>query len=173
MGLERTASTFFMLSPEADTGDIVSQKMVVIEYSDNARSLYDKLMDLAVVQIEELWQDFEKQCVTKIPQHLSEGNTWRKRKKEDSKIDWRMPAAAIYNLVRALSEPYAGAHFLYKDQEIKVWRVEEIKESGYGNIEPGKVLAVHGNGQIDVKTSDNIIRIIEADKHGIACGEYL
>lgn len=30
----------------------------------------------------------------------------------DGQIDWRMSSRAIYNLVRALTRPYPGAHFL-------------------------------------------------------------
>ena len=35
---------------------------------------------------------------------------------EDGKIDWRMNASTVNNLVRALSKPYAGAHFSYKEK---------------------------------------------------------
>jgi methionyl-tRNA formyltransferase len=36
-----------------------------------------------------------------------------------------MSRRAIYNLVRALTHPYIGAHLIYKGEEIKVWRVKE------------------------------------------------
>ncbi|MDE5699482.1 MAG: methionyl-tRNA formyltransferase [Lachnospiraceae bacterium] len=173
LGLKQTASTFFMLNADADTGDIVSQRKVEIDYSDNARSLYNKLISAAEIQIEELWQDIVKQRVNKIPQDMETGNSWRKRNKEDGRIDWRMSGLAIYNLVRALTKPYAGAHFVYKGQEIKVWSVKEVKREGYDNIEPGKVLAVYDNGEFEVKAYDNIIRVIEADKHTVSCGDYL
>ncbi|MFQ8877714.1 MAG: hypothetical protein ACLR7N_03875 [Roseburia hominis] len=42
------------------------------------------------------------------------GNVWRKRGKRDGEIDWRMSSRAIYNLVRALTKPYVGAHFVYR-----------------------------------------------------------
>ena len=173
LGLRHTASTFFILNADADTGDIVSQRKVDIDYSDNAKSLYNKLISAAEIQVEELWQDIVNQCVHKIPQDMETGNSWRKRKKEDGRIDWRMSSLAIYNLVRALTRPYAGAHFVHKGQEIKVWSVKEVKREGYDNIEPGKVLAVYDNGEFEVKAYDNIIRVMEADKHTVLCGDYL
>lgn len=173
LGLEQTASTFFMLSAEADTGDIVSQQIVSIDYTDHAGSLYDKLMCTAEMQVEQLWEAFENRCVERVPQEILKGNVWRKRTREDGRIDWRMSSRAIYNLVRALTRPYAGAHFIYKGRDVKVWRVEEIRVCGYENIEPGKVLQVNANGRIDVKVSDSIIRIMEADECAVTCGEYL
>ena len=38
-----------------------------------------------------------------------------------------MTSQAIYNLVRALTKPYVGAHINYKEKEIIVWKVEIIE----------------------------------------------
>ena len=40
-------------------------------------------------------------------------------------IDWRMSSINIYNLVRALTRPYVGATFIYKDKHIKVWKARD------------------------------------------------
>lgn len=53
-----------------------------------------------------------------------------------------MPGRGIYNLARALSEPYAGAHFEYGGIEYKVWATRELEDVGYENIEPRKILNV-------------------------------
>lgn len=45
---------------------------------------------------------------------------WRKRVSPDGKIDWRMSAKSIFNLVRGLTKPYIGAYFLEDGKEIKV-----------------------------------------------------
>ena len=45
-----------------------------------------------------------------IKQDKTLGNSWRKRTKQDGKIDFRMSTNAIINLVKALSLPYVGAH---------------------------------------------------------------
>lgn len=172
LGLQETASTFFMLDKDADTGDIVSQVSVYISYTDDAGSLYEKIMDKAEQQIIALWKDFENNTVTRVKQE-KEGNNWRKRGKKDGEIDWRMSKQSIYNLVRSLSKPYVGAHFIYNSQEIKVWRVKEIQEKNYKNIEPGKVLAINVDGSIDVKVSDGIIRILESESVDLKVGDYL
>lgn len=173
LGLEQTASTLFLMDATADTGKIISQKAVEIDYTDDAASLYNKVMDIAVGQLTEVMHDFENNSLNIIDQSLEEGNSWRKRGKEDGKIDWRMSSRSIYNLVRALTKPYVGAHFLYRDKEYKVWKVRERFEKGFENIEPGKVIKVMPDNNFWIKTGDNLIEVIESDGIQLKTGEYL
>ncbi len=173
LGLEETASTLFLMDAKADTGKIVSQKSVKIAYEDDAGSLYDKVMETAVSQLVEVIRDFESGSVNLISHLPDEGNSWRKRGKEDGKIDWRMSSKNIYNLVRALTRPYVGAHFLYDNDEYKVWKVREVFVKGYENIEPGKVVKVISGNNFIVKTGDNLIEILECDIVTIKEGAYL
>lgn len=173
LGLKNTASTFFMIDAGADEGDIISQKIVPINYEDDARTLYDKVMKIAVDQEIELVEALEKNKIQRIHQVVNEGNSWRKRGKSDGEIDWRMSSRSIYNLVRSLTKPYIGAHFIYKGKEYKVWKVEEIKTLGFENIEPGKVLSINENKTIDIKTGENGIRLIKFDNILIEEEDYI
>lgn len=172
LGLSETASSFFIMDASADTGDIVSQRTVSIDYSDDARSLYDKVLDTAVEQELELVGAFTSGTLERIPQKEGAGNSWRKRGKLDGQIDWRMSSRSIYNLVRALTHPYAGAHFVYEGREHKVWKAEEITSQGLENVEPGKVLASDGT-VMDVKVGEGAIRLLEFDGAAIGEGEYI
>lgn len=173
LGLEKTASTLFLMDTGADTGKVVSQKTIEITYEDDAGSLYDKVMKTAVVQLEEVIQDFKNGKINLINHLPDEGNSWRKRGKEDGKIDWRMSSRNIYNLVRALSRPYVGAHFIHNNDEYKVWKVKEVFEDGYENIEPGKIIRVISNNTFVVKAGENLIEVLECDTIEIKEGEYL
>lgn len=173
LGLKETASTFFMINVGVDEGAIVSQRKVVITYEDDARTLYDKILKVAVGQTMEFTEAFEKKKVTLISQDLSKGNTWRKRGKVDGEIDWRMSSRAIYNLVRSLTRPYIGAHFVLGGQDYKVWKVQEIDIPDLDNIEPGKIIAVNVDGTVDIRVSDGAIKLIEFDKPEINEGDYI
>jgi methionyl-tRNA formyltransferase len=72
---------------------------------------------------------------------------WRKRSCADGKIDWRMSAQTIHNLVRGLAAPYVGAHFLVDGKEIKVWK-SAIFLNAPNNIEAGKVLLNTNEGLV-------------------------
>ncbi len=173
LGLERTASTFFIMDESADTGDIISQRVIEIDYLDDARTLYDKVTKAECEQIMEFTAALESGSCMRRKQELAEGNVWRKRSEDDGMIDWRMSGRAIYNLVRALSHPYVGAQFLYKDKVYKIWRVEEIQDDRYKNIEPGKIVKAASETDYYVKAYDELIHVMEGDKLPAKEGEYL
>lgn len=174
LGLTETASTFFLIDESADGGDIISQIPVKISYEDDAKTLYDKIMKVAEIQVEDIVKILDDSTLS-LPVKVNKGgNVWRKRGKLDGEIDWRMSGYAIYNLVRGLTKPYVGAHFQHNGKEYKVWKVQELElKEGLENIEPGKVLAVYKDGSFDVKVYDEIIRILECDVINVSEGEYL
>ncbi|MGY3795205.1 methionyl-tRNA formyltransferase [uncultured Aquimarina sp.] len=161
LGLQQTASTFFFMEEGADDGDILSQKRVSIDITDDAQSLYDKLTATALNQIEEFHTKLEANTYERIKQDHSKANLWRKRGRSDGMIDFRMSSEAIYNLVRGLTKPYVGAHIEIGDEETKVWKTE-IGDGYKKNIEPGKVLKVD-NQKILVKTGDGTIWLTKHD----------
>lgn len=173
LGLEETASTFFIINSKADEGDIISQKTVKIDYKDDARSLYDKILSVAVNQETEIVELLENRKLHPVSQDISKGNIWRKRGKNDGLVDWRMSSRSIYNLVRALTHPYVGAHFVFNGQEIKLWKVQEISSDKYKNIEPGKIVKKNSDGTIDIKVSDGIIRLLDFDEFNFSKEDYL
>ena len=123
-------------------------------------------------QIEEFVPEIKHGTYKRMPQDHSLSNTWRKRSKNDGKIDFRMSSYSIYNLVRSLTKPYVGAHVVYNGKEYKVWKSKESKCKAM-NLEPGKVLAVEDN-IITVKTGDGGINLIEHDFNVMPhVGEYL
>ncbi len=158
LGLSKTASTFFFMDEGADSGDILSQKEVSISDSDDARSLYDKISYTALVQIEDFLPKLISGNFETIKQNSALANTWRKRGAADGKIDWRMSANSIHNLVRGLTEPYIGAHFVYQETEIKVWKTEIVDEKN-SNIEPGKIIDIDAVGVPAVKCGEKAIRM--------------
>ena len=158
LGLKKSASTFFFMDESADSGEILCQKDFDILETDDAQTLYNKMTDIALLQIGEFLPKLQENNYTTIKQKDEFSNIWRKRVKIDGQIDFRMTSEAIYNLVRALTKPYVGAHAIYNGEEVTVWKVEKIYNV-QENLESGKVLDVC-NDRITVKTYDGAIRII-------------
>ena len=173
LGLNETASTFFKMDEGADTGDIVSQVKIPICESDYAADLYENIMCAAKKQVLEFTENLENGSCRTISQKKQEGNTWRKRGRRDGIIDWRMGSFAIYNLIRALSHPYIGAEFEYKEKYYKVWKSEIVKSDGkYQNIEPGRIIKKVSDHEFYVKSYD-FIHILECDTIDALEGECL
>lgn len=173
LGLEATASTFFMIDEKADNGDIVSQVDINIDLEDDAKILYSKVIQAAKKQVIHITKSFTEGSILFIPQDPNEGNIWRKRTKSDGEIDFRMSSNGIYNLIRGLTKPYVGAHIEFNGNDYKVWAAKIINNSKYKNIEPGKVIDVYSSNSFLVKTGDGLIEIVEADEINLRVGDYL
>ncbi|MDC7278872.1 methionyl-tRNA formyltransferase [Butyrivibrio fibrisolvens] len=173
LGLKKTASTFFIMDEGADTGDIISQREVIIDETDDAQDLYDKVLEVAKEQVLTFTKEFAEDAVKPVKQDPKAGNAWRKRGRMDGQIDWRMSGRAIYNLVRGLTHPYVGAHFMAGDKEVKVWKCEYELTDEYENLEPGKVLKVNSQTDFVIKAYDGIVHIIDSDAVSLKEGDYL
>lgn len=161
LGLEKSGSTFFFMDEGADTGDILSQNEFQINFEDDATSLYDKLINTALIQIEDFHLKLKDNTYVKIPQNKNDGNNWRKRSAKDGLIDFRLSTRAICNLVRGLTKPYVGAHVVYKNTNVIIWDVEIGEDkNNLNNLEPGKVLKLIGD-KIQIKTGDSTIWLIK------------
>ena len=172
LGLTETASTFFFMDEGADSGPILSQEVVSITAEDDASTLYKKITQVALGQIRAFLPHLIANTFITIPQDELQVNYWRKRGALDGLIDWRMAATSIYNLVRALTHPYPGAHFLFNGEKIKVWRVEVVVNVP-PNLEPGKVLLVDNHGVL-VKAGIGAVRLTAVSPEvNLLTGDYL
>lgn len=174
LGLKETGSTFFFMDEGADSGDVLDQKIVKIDSCDDAKSLYDKLTGVAISQISSFTYKLSQNNFKRYPQDHSKANYWRKRNKDDGLIDWRMSALCIYNLVRALTKPYIGAHCEYLGTDRKVWKIDFSPiDCQYENYEPGKVIKIK-EGMITVKCGEGAVVLVEHEINPLPKeGEYL
>jgi methionyl-tRNA formyltransferase len=159
LGLEETASSFFLMDAGADSGPILSQEPIAISQDDDAATLYAKVLAVIPGQLRHIVHGLHEGTLVPQPQDASRATYWRKRSAADGQVDWRMSARSICNLVRALARPYPGAHFMHQGAEVKVWKCAPAPAAA-PNLEPGKVLAVEGRC-ITVKCGDTAVRLID------------
>lgn len=160
-GLEESGLTFFFMDEGADSGDILWQKPFPITLEDDAGSLYEKIKDLASQAITEFLPQLENGSAPRLPQDHELATYRRKRGQKDGEIIWSAPTMQIYNLVRALTHPYVGAHTFLDGSRVKVWR-SALPESSlppkHQDAAPGTVIATT-NGRLDVRTADGFITL--------------
>jgi methionyl-tRNA formyltransferase len=172
LGLQETASSFFLMQADADSGPLLSQQPITIAPDDNATTLYAKVMGVFPQQINDIVRGLADGSLQSQPQDHTRANHWRKRGAIDGQIDWRMSADSIHNLVRALTRPYPGAHFLHAGLPVKLWQCEPV-DAGTPNIEPGKVLAVDGQ-RITIKCGTAAVCLVEHELSALPRpGDYL
>lgn len=179
LGLNHTASTFFFIDPGVDSGDILDQISIKIDFYEDANSLYHKITETACKQLKIFSPLLNVGSFIRQKQDMSEATSWRKRTKADGCIDWRMSCYNIHNLVRALAPPYVGAHCVYNNQDVKIWGIKTVGR-GLSNIEPGKIIDINrdkmdtGYNEIFIKTGDGVMCIYHHEFESLPeIGTYL
>jgi len=154
-GEKKTGITLHHMTEKPDAGDIVGQKAVDIDFDDTARTLYGKLCKAAGILLGEILPLIREDKAPRTPQDLTKGSYFGGRRPEDGRIDWKWPAVRIYNLIRAVADPYPGAFaFLPGDEKIMIWwAIPENKSDsnhlpGQIEVETGSVLVGTGQGHI-------------------------
>ena len=174
LGLDRTGLTFFRLDEGVDTGPIVHQTAIPIGESDYISDLVGKLHDAAAPGVRRLVEILRQDPRAGRPQDAAGANTWRKRTPDDCRIDLRMSAKAIYDLVRSYSHPFPGATLRHGGIDHPVYRSEVVRSSA-SHHEPGRVEAVEA-GAVVVKAGEDAIRLFAEDVPfltALAEGDYL
>ncbi len=113
---EREAGvTIHHLDEGVDTGDIVLQQRVAIDWTDTAVTLRDKLLAEIPPMLQQVVAMARRGNLPRHPQDSSRARHWPRRRPEDGLIDWSWPAERIYNLIRALVAPWPGAFYIDAD----------------------------------------------------------
>jgi len=175
-GLTESGLTFFYLDHGADSGDILWQKPFSITLNDTAATLYVKIKNLAADAIREFLPLLETGAAPRQPQDHSLATYWRKRTEADGEINWSIPSMKVYNLIRALTRPYPGAHSFLREHRLVIWkgRLHQIAESDRHGA-PGEVFQKTPEGFM-VMCKEGAIEILEwesADKVNLSDGTKL
>lgn len=164
-GETRTGVTLHHMVKKADAGDIVGQRVVIIDQKDTALTLYGKLCEAAGLLLDDLLPLMKKGLAPRIPQDISRGSYFGGRRPEDGRIDWRWPAEKIYNLIRAVTDPYPGAFCTLADgTKLLIWRAEPGDGDGAPDKAPGTV-EIEGD-RVWVRAGQGSIRLLEVEAGG-------
>ncbi|MGB2683781.1 MAG: methionyl-tRNA formyltransferase [Olleya sp.] len=160
-GETKTGVSTFFIDEKIDTGEMILQKDIAIDPSENAGSLHDKLMMLGSDLIIDTIKLIEKGDVTTTPQSEDAiSRTAYKLNRDNCKIDFTQPIEAIYNKIRGLS-PYPAAwcelHNNDDVLDIKIYKAE--KEFEDHNIEVGTIISNKFTLKVAVK--EGFITILE------------
>ena len=162
-GEEETGITTFFLQHEIDTGKIIFQEKEPIYETDDAGSLYGRLMNNGAQLVLRTVDAIEKGNVkTKGQAAVEKLNHAPKIFKETCQINWNLSGRAIQNFVRGLS-PYPGAWMEINGKQFKVFRITLSTETMEGR--PGE-LQSDQNGFIRFKTADGWVSVEELQPEG-------
>jgi methionyl-tRNA formyltransferase len=165
-GEPRIGMTLHRMVKAADAGAIVDQEGVDLGPRDTAEQAFRKVLPCArrvlARQIDALLAGTAKET----PQDDSQATYFGGRKPEDGRITWTQTSRQIFNLIRAVTEPYPGAFTDVKDARLMVWWAEPDSPATQGRRgRPGEVLSV---SPLVVATGDGALELTKTEWRGPA-----
>ena len=161
---KNTALSMFYYNEVPDGGDIIALENIAIERNDYISDVLEKIDNATYNLINAYFPLIRKRIAPRESQILSNCSYRRLRKDRDSLINWDQNAYVIYNKIRAISNPYPGAFFKHKNQNIIVWRAEILENYENDNkdiqISPGTIMGKIDEKKYVLKCRDKCLLII-------------
>lgn len=158
-GEKKSGVTTFFIDEKIDTGEIILQSQIMINPSENAGSLHDKLMKLGTKLVIKTIEQIEFCSVKTHAQSTEKTKTAHKLNKDNCKINWNSSVESIYNKVRGLN-PYPAAWGLLsngnKQFNIKIYKVQ--KHLVKHNFQIGKLIITKKS--IKIAVTEGYIELI-------------
>ena len=139
-GEKETGVTLHRMVKRADAGAIVAQQRVAIERSDTALTLHGKLREAASSLLRDTLPQLIQGKINETAQDESKATVFGRRTAADGKLLWDKPAETLFNLVRAVTQPYPGAFCAVGEHKLIVWSAEVVK--GNEGQAPGRVISI-------------------------------
>lgn len=146
-----------------DDGDIVAVKTFDITPFDNCLTLHYK-NTLSMIELVTRSLPALVAGTAAFTAQPTEGATYYpKRSAEDGLIYWTDSTQEIYNLIRAVTQPFPGA-FGYLDDDparlVRIWRAIPFDTRlGWPEATPGEIVAVFVTGDFVVRTGDGTLLV--------------
>lgn len=161
-GEQETGVTIMQMDAGIDTGDILTQKKVIIEDKETAETLFDKLSQAGAALIVETLPMLERGEITPVKQDESLACYVKMMDKSRGKIDWASDAVSIERLVRGLN-PWPSAYTFCQGKTVKIWRSDAVVAEAAQ--QPGTIVSV-GKDFFDVACGSGNLRIYELQLEG-------
>ena len=142
-----TGVTTMRIDPGLDTGDTLLKKEAAIEDQDTAETLGARLSHIGADLMVETLRGLERGALAAQPQDHSQATLAPILKKEDGRIDWTLPAIAVWNRTRGLS-PWPGAYTTFRGKRLHIWSASRPEAGESSSLPPGTMIADRGKLRI-------------------------
>lgn len=142
-GEKEIAVTAHYIDETADTGDIVTQKKIDVRLEDSATDVYNYALNILPKVIVETISNIESGIKPKSQKNVK-GFLCVKRFPEDGRINWILDRFQVYNLIRALSDPFPNAFCFFDGTKILVRKAKLMDDDYRGP--PGGVYNISEEG---------------------------
>ena len=142
-GEPRIGMTLHRMVKKADAGPIVDQEGVEISPRDTAEQAFRKVLPCARHVLERQIDALLDGTARETPQDESQATYFGGRRPEDGRIAWTQTNREIFNLIRAVTDPYPGAFTDVGSARLMVWWAEPDSPATRGlRGRPGEIVSV-------------------------------
>ncbi|MEY4940623.1 MAG: hypothetical protein RIQ93_2358 [Verrucomicrobiota bacterium] len=165
-GEPRIGMTLHRMVKSADAGGIVDQEGVDLDPRDTAEQAFRKVLPCARRILDRQLAALLTGATVETPQDAAQATYFGGRKPEDGRIDWRQSTRQIFNLIRAVTDPYPGAFTDVAGGRLMVWWAEPDSPATHGRRgTPGEILSV---APLVIATGDAAIELTRTEWRGTA-----
>ncbi|WAM34977.1 methionyl-tRNA formyltransferase [Caldicellulosiruptor morganii] len=161
-GRDYTGITIMKMDEGLDTGDILLQERIKIEWTDDVITLSKKLSELGGKLLIETLKNISN--ISPVKQDSTKATYAPPIEKDEGQISWDMTGIEIYNKFRALKN-WPGIFTTYKGKLLKIHDMEIVNKWKIEDVQNGTVVEVDDSG-IVVKLKDGAIKIKELQLEG-------
>ena len=163
-GESRIGMTLHRMVKSADAGAVVDQEGVEIGPRDTAEQAFRKVLPCARTVIARQIDALLAGTAPETPQDEAQANYFGGRKPEDGRIIWTQTSTQIFNLIRAVTDPYPGAFTEIGGARLMVWWAEsDSKAAENQRGDPGEVLSLV---PLVVATGDGALELTKTEWRG-------
>lgn len=162
-GEPRIGMTLHRMEKSADTGAIVDQEGVDLDPRDTAEQAFRKVLPCGRRVLARQIDALLAGTAPETPQNHAEATTFTGRKPEDGRIVWTQSSARIFNLIRAVTDPYPGAFTDVGPARLMIWWAEPVIAAPPRATTPGEILSL---APLLVATADGALELTRTEWRG-------
>jgi methionyl-tRNA formyltransferase len=160
--------TAHMMDESIDTGDILLQRLLPIQWTDSYGDVLARVVDAIPDLVVSTVNGLDDGTVVRRAQPAG-GTYFGGRSEGDEWLDWSDTSFNLYNKIRGISRPGPGARTLLCDRPVIVWRAEYDLEWPKYLATPGQIVGRSTDGVV-VKTGDSTLLLREVQTDAVTVG---
>ncbi len=163
-GEPRIGMTLHRMVKSADAGAIVDQDGVDLDPRDTAEQAFRKVLPCARRVLDRQIDALLAGTARETPQDDAQATYFGGRGPEDGRIIWAQTSVQIFNLIRAVTDPYPGAFSDVQGRRLMVWWAEADSPAARGRRgRPGEILSVD---PLIVASADGALELTRTEWRG-------
>jgi methionyl-tRNA formyltransferase len=156
-GEVKTGVTTMFIEEELDSGPILLQRETMIEQTETAPELMQRLAGIGADLLSETFAQLDR--ITPRPQHDRAATFAPLLTKQHGLVNWLNNAATIERCVRGF-QPWPSAYTHYKSHRLILWQTD-VSETVSMDGPAGEVLVAHGDDLVVKCGDETALRLIE------------